>query len=328
MSTPESPSFKIIGGDGKEYGPIDLATLQQWTREGRIAGPTQIWDSRAANWLPAAQIAELTDLFGAAPPAPAATPQPQPAPAATTAPGVELASQILQSGYTVAFGEWISQGWIFFKNNLGFVLGTCWIVFGLSFVAGLLGAIPCLGHVVQLAFNIVVQPVLMGGLWYVLLRRYRGQPAAAGEVFDGFKLFFAQSLLVNLIMTLIILAAVLPGALVVGVGAISIHSNHVLGGSLIAAGAVLAIIPVFYLGVCYGFAMPLVADRRMQFWPAMETSRRVVMKHWFGIFAFGFVTGLLGLLGVFACGVGLIFTVPMCFCMFMAAYENIFGRAA
>lgn len=66
MTSPSS--FRIIGGDGREYGPVDLATLQQWTREGRVARTMRVWDSRADNWLPAEQIAELAPLFGAAPP--------------------------------------------------------------------------------------------------------------------------------------------------------------------------------------------------------------------------------------------------------------------
>lgn len=319
MSTPASPSFKIVGGDGKEYGPIDLVTMQQWAREGRIAGSTQVWDSRTGNWQPAAQIAELAAVFSAPPPAPSVD---------APAPGVELADQVLQRGYTVAFGDWLSQGWDFFKANMGFALGACWIVFGLSFGASAIGMIPCFGAVAQMAFNLVVQPVLIGGVWYVLLQRRRGQPATVGGVFDGFKLFFAQSILVNLIMGLIILAAALPGAIIAVIGGVMMKSQEVIGGLLLGVGVLIVLVPVFYLSVCYAFAMPLVVDRRMQFWPALETSRRVVAKHWFGIFAFGFVVGLLSLAGLLACIVGLIFTLPMCFCMFVVAYDNIFGRSA
>ncbi|MCX6899172.1 MAG: GYF domain-containing protein [Verrucomicrobia bacterium] len=327
MSTPASPSFKIVGGDGKEYGPIDLTTLQQWAREGRVAGSTQVWDSRTGNWQPAAQIAELAAAFSAPPPAPAAA-APSAESATAPAPGVELAEQILQRGYTVAFGDWLRQGWDFFKANMGFALGVCWIVFGLSFGASAIGMIPCFGAVVQLAFNLVVQPVLIGGVWYVLLQRRRGQPATIGGVFDGFKLFFAQSILVNLIMGLIILATVIPGAIVAGIGGVAMKSQEVIGVLLIAVGVLLALVPVFYLSICYAFAMPLVADRRMQFWPALETSRRVVARHWFAIFAYSFVVGLLSLAGLLACIVGIIFTLPMCFCMFVVAYDNIFGRPA
>ncbi|MBI5822308.1 MAG: DUF4339 domain-containing protein [Verrucomicrobia bacterium] len=325
MSTPASPAFKIVGGDGKEYGPIDLATIQQWAREGRVAGQTQVWDSRTGNWQPAAQIAELAAVFSAPAPAPATAPS---VASAAPAPGLELATEVLQRDYTVAFGDWIGQGWDFFKANMGFTLGTCWIVFALAFGASAIGMIPCLGHVVQLAFNVVVQPVLIGGMWYVLLQRRRGQPVGLGDVFGGFNMFFTQAILVNLIMGLLIVAAALPGGVVVALGAITMHSNQVLGVMLIALGALLVLAPVFYLSICYTFAMPLVADRRMQFWLALETSRRVVARHWFAIFVYSLIVMLLNLLGLLACIVGIVFTLPLCACMFVVAYENIFNRPA
>lgn len=66
MTSPAS--FRIIGGDSREYGPVDLATLQQWAREGRVARAMRVWDSRTGNWVPAEQVPELAPLFGAAPP--------------------------------------------------------------------------------------------------------------------------------------------------------------------------------------------------------------------------------------------------------------------
>lgn len=323
MSTPASPTFKIVGGDGKEYGPIDLATLQQWMREGRVAGETKVWDSRTGDWQPAAQIAELAAVLGTPPPAPSVAPA---VPSAATPPGVELATAVLQRDYTVDFGSWFGQGWAFFKANMGFALGTCWIVFALAFVASAIGAIPCLGHVVQLAFNFIVQPVLIGGMWYVLLQRRRGQPVGVGDVFIGFNMFFAQAILVNLIMALLILATLVPGGIVCAIGGAMMHSNEAIGIMIIMLGALLILVPLFYISVCYTFAMPLVADRRMQFWPALETSRRVVARHWFAIFAYSFVVGLLNLLGLLACIVGIVFTLPLCVCMFVVAYENIFNR--
>jgi hypothetical protein len=241
MSMPASPTFRIVGGDGKEYGPIDLATIQQWAREGHVAGQTQVWDSRTGQWQPATQIAELAAVLSAPPPPPVAASSA--APTGPT-PGVELAGRILQRGYTVAFGDWISQGWQFFKANIGLAMGACWIVFGLEFGAGMVGLIPCFGAIVQLAFNLVIQPVLIGGIWYVLLQRRRGRPVGIGGVFDGFNLFFAQAVLVNLIMVLVILAVILPGGIVAGIGAFLADSRNALGVPLIVLGAFLILVPV------------------------------------------------------------------------------------
>src|SRR5580658_4315770 len=51
--------YKIIGGDGAEYGPATLEELLGWIRDGRVAGMTQVWRSDLAGWSPAARYAEL-----------------------------------------------------------------------------------------------------------------------------------------------------------------------------------------------------------------------------------------------------------------------------
>jgi uncharacterized RDD family membrane protein YckC len=51
--------YKIIGGDGAEYGPASLDELKRWIGDGRVAGFTQVWRSDLALWTPAARCAEL-----------------------------------------------------------------------------------------------------------------------------------------------------------------------------------------------------------------------------------------------------------------------------
>src|ERR1700722_120512 len=51
--------YKIIGGDGVEYGPATLEELRSWIRDGRVAGLTQVWRSDVAAWSPAARYTEL-----------------------------------------------------------------------------------------------------------------------------------------------------------------------------------------------------------------------------------------------------------------------------
>jgi len=51
--------YKIIGGDGAEYGPASLDELKAWIGDGRVSGNTQVWRSDIALWSPAARYAEL-----------------------------------------------------------------------------------------------------------------------------------------------------------------------------------------------------------------------------------------------------------------------------
>jgi uncharacterized RDD family membrane protein YckC len=51
--------YKIIGGDGVEYGPATLDELRSWIRDGRVANMTQVWRSDVDAWSPAAGYSEL-----------------------------------------------------------------------------------------------------------------------------------------------------------------------------------------------------------------------------------------------------------------------------
>ncbi|HVY72291.1 MAG TPA: RDD family protein, partial [Verrucomicrobiae bacterium] len=57
------PSFKIIGGDGREYGPAGLEEIRAWVREGRVAATTMLWRSDCGAWAPAGTYEELRADF-------------------------------------------------------------------------------------------------------------------------------------------------------------------------------------------------------------------------------------------------------------------------
>ena len=52
-------NYKIIGADGKEYGPVALPDMEQWINEGRITGATQVARSDREGWSRAANFPEL-----------------------------------------------------------------------------------------------------------------------------------------------------------------------------------------------------------------------------------------------------------------------------
>ena len=59
--------YKIIGGDGAEYGPASLDELKSWIGDGRVAGSTQVWRNDLALWTPAARYAELQQALARLP---------------------------------------------------------------------------------------------------------------------------------------------------------------------------------------------------------------------------------------------------------------------
>jgi hypothetical protein len=71
-------TYKIIGADGKEYGPVALSEIQKWVGEGRITGATQVSRSDQPGWSTAASLPELgvKDTTGPAPVAAASAADP------------------------------------------------------------------------------------------------------------------------------------------------------------------------------------------------------------------------------------------------------------
>jgi uncharacterized membrane protein len=93
----------------------------------------------------------------------------------------------------------------------------------------------------------------------------------------------------------------------------------------VAIGMFLLIIPGIYLAVAYSATSYLIVFRKMDFWQAMETSRKAVSKEWFSIFGLGIVLALINLAGALVLGIGLLFTIPLTACAAYAAFADIAG---
>ena len=166
------------------------------------------------------------------------------------------------------------------------------LLVGATVLAWLMTFVPIIGWFIGF--------VLLGGLDYMFLRRMRGETVQIGDVFAGFNLAFLNLVMCGLVKLL-----------------------------LICLGVMACILPGIYLGVGYVFAIPLVIDKKMDFWPAMELSRRVVHKHWWSIFALVIVLALVACAGFLACGIGALITIPLASAAFLYVYEDLFGvRAA
>ncbi|WP_309497138.1 glycerophosphoryl diester phosphodiesterase membrane domain-containing protein [Sulfurovum sp.] len=86
-------------------------------------------------------------------------------------------------------------------------------------------------------------------------------------------------------------------------------------------GFILLILPGIYLSIAYIFTLPLIVDKGMDVWEAMELSRKTVTKHWFKVFGLMFILSVAMVLGTLAFGVGLIWAVPL---MFVTVYGLLY----
>jgi uncharacterized membrane protein len=158
-----------------------------------------------------------------------------------------------------------------------------------------IGFLPIIGWVA----GVLLGSILHAGVLYMFVRRIRGEDVQLGDMFAGFNIAPVPLLLGGL------LVAVLTGI-----------------------GLILCIAPGVYLAVGYLFVLPLIIDKKLDFWPAMEVSRQVVHRHWWSMFLFAIVLVLIICLGALACGLGLIIAVPVVFAAAMFVYEDLFGTKA
>jgi hypothetical protein len=245
-------------------------------------------------------------------------------------PGGISEAELLARDYEVDVGGAISQGWNVFKANAGIMIGASVLVYGC-----IMGPqfIPVIGTFIGPIVSLVLGGPLMGGLWFFYVKTIRGQPAGINEAFSGFGPKFGQLVLVRLIPALLTSAIIGPlvaAAIVPMLVASARHSRNVSPALFVPMVIVLiiAMLAAIYLGTCWMFATPLVSDKGLKFWPAMQLSRRVVNKHWWMTFWLLFVCGWLGILGFFACCVGVIVTGPIAFAAIASHYEKVFGALA
>jgi hypothetical protein len=55
--------YRIIGADGRQYGPITAERLRQWIAEGRANAQTQIFVEGTTEWKPLGVLPEFANYF-------------------------------------------------------------------------------------------------------------------------------------------------------------------------------------------------------------------------------------------------------------------------
>ncbi len=90
-------------------------------------------------------------------------------------------------------------------------------------------------------------------------------------------------------------------------------------------GFALLLLPGIYLSIAYSFALPLMVDKKLGIWGAMEVSRQAVTHHWFTVFGVNISLVLIVIVSAIPMGVGLIWTIPLLMIAQGVMYRKIFG---
>ena len=120
-------------------------------------------------------------------------------------------------------------------------------------------------------------------------------------MFSGFQRGYFDLTLGAIVRMLLALLSMFPGFFVVGLAvgaglatgsAMAAGGGLLLGAPMVMAGSLVTI----YLLTCWCFMLPLVADKGLGFWEAMQTSRAMVRKHWWSGFVLLAVLTLIAML--------------------------------
>ena len=200
----------------------------------------------------------------------------------------EKVEQLVNEGYSFDIGNYISQGFDIFKQNIGGFIGYTLLVAAISVFGQL---IPVIG---ALAVS-VISPALTVGYFIVGKKILFNEDYEFGDFFKGFQ-FLLHLFLGNLV-----------------------------GGIFIIIGIILLVVPGIYLGVAYIWVSLFIVFAGKEFWPAMEMSRKVITKNWLSFLGFAIVLGLINILGLICLGIGILVTIPATILAVFVAFKEVVG---
>jgi predicted Ser/Thr protein kinase len=214
-----------------------------------------------------------------------------------------FARQVLDRDYTLDIRSCVRRGWALVRSDFWPFVGITALILALLTFASSLGVSTIRegsfgDHSVEMtsAFAILVWGPLMGGLCLYFLKKIRSEKATVETAFCGFSHRFLHLFLAGFVTSL-----------------------------LTWLGFICLVLPGIYLLVAWMFTLPLVVDKQMEFWPAMELSRKMVTKHWWKLLGFALVMSLLFFGGVLLLVVGVFVMSPLILAALMYAYEDIFS---
>ncbi len=184
---------------------------------------------------------------------------------------------------------------------------------------------------------IIVMSLILGGLWggaaFLLYNYYsQGNTIAAGATEVGMQVvlnFFSYLFSAGILMIAVRRVAQEPFSwtmLFIGFKRFgSVLALYILMSIMLFIGFLLLILPGIYLTVGYMLALPLLFEKNLSPWQALERSRMAVHKRWWTVFFALIVLSILTALSAIPLGIGLIWTIPMFSILIAVLYYHFFG---
>ncbi len=212
----------------------------------------------------------------------------------------------------VKFSEWISGGWNLFKQEwkTWSLMGTLFFLPVLIIVV--LAAIgimvlaaqrhPGPGQVIVMILITVFMMLgilvyvsyVMAGMYKAAFKQIRGEKIEVSDIWTGGSLTM-KILGANIMITFFTLI-----------------------------GAVMCYLPAFIVGGWLYFTLPLIVKKGAGVFEAMSQSFDLTKKDWLMFTLFAFVVSMIGQVGVYACYIGIVFSLPLLYTISAVAYVDCF----
>lgn len=238
----------------------------------------------------------------------------------------EKIERILREGYEFRFGDYISQGFNIVQKNLGGYILYSLAVFVILFVVSF---IPLVGSVLN---QFILGPVLMVGAYLVAHKIQLGMSTEFGDFFTGFN-FLGPLALASLAIFVLAGLSLVPFVFWGGGMELINWYMDVLDDPMafqestpdfsFSLTSFVLLLPAVYVIVAYKWAPMFVVFYKMNFWEAMEASRKIITRKWFLFLVFTILTSVIAGLGVLLLCVGLLFTYPAYLCMDYSAFADV-----
>lgn len=183
--------------------------------------------------------------------------------------------------------EWINQGWEFYKEEF-------FNIFLLCLIANII--IWAVSAFTYGFGGIIIRGPIYCGIYIALFQKMTtGEKVDISMLTEGFRQFipiFIASLIISI---------------------------------FVAFGMILCIIPGLIIASMYMFTYPLIVQKHLNFWDAMEESRNLIFKDLITFTIFHTIILLIALSGIIGCFVGIFFSLPLYFCIIAVVYKELYG---
>lgn len=214
---------------------------------------------------------------------------------------------------TFDIGQAVSEAWSATTANPGpAILGV--------FLSGLVSMVAML-TVVGL---FLVVPIVALGTVVLLFNLHEGR-GEVGDIFSGFQDYghnLGKMLMFGFLFFVVAMAMALPGLLIAGAGgALEMPALAILG-------QLLNIVLQYGVFPRFNFAVFYVVDQDMGAADALRASWEATGQQWLMTVLLNIVAAIVAVVGVFACFIGLFFTAPMSYLIWISAYRQMVGGGA